>query len=100
MYLIDRNNNATGNIEAETYLTANQLKHIAEDPHNFITLAKYLYFLAEKDYNINDPKITVDLKVKFNGLETQNMIDPNADLVNLDKNPFVEKSWILPLKKN
>ena len=41
MYLIDRSNNATGNIEAETYLTANQLKHIAEDPHNFITLAKY-----------------------------------------------------------
>ena len=51
-------------------------------------------------YNTNEPKITVNLKVKFNGLETQNMIDPNADLVNLDKNPFAEKSWILPLKKN
>lgn len=51
-------------------------------------------------YNTNEPKITVDLKVKFNGLETQNMIAPNADLVNLDKNTFVEKSWILPLKKN
>ncbi len=51
-------------------------------------------------YNTNEPKITVDLKVKFNGLETQNMIVPNADLVNLDKNPFAEKSWILPLKKN
>ena len=51
-------------------------------------------------YNTNEPKITVDLKVKFNGLETQNMIAPNADLVNLDKNPFAEKSWILPLKKN
>ena len=100
MSLIDRSNNASGNIEAETYLTANQLKHIAEDPHNFIILAKYLYFLAEKDYNMNDPKITVDLKVKFNGLETQNLIAPNADLVNLDKNTFAEKSWILPLKKN
>ena len=100
MSLIDRSNNASGNIEAETYLTTNQLKHIAEDPNNFITLAKYLYFLAEKDYNMNDPKITVDLKVKFNGLETQNMIAPNADLVNLDTNPFAEKNWILPLKKN
>jgi len=100
MSLIDRSNNTSGNIEAETYLTTNQLKHIAEDPNNFITLAKYLYFLAEKDYNMNDPKITVDLKVKINGLETQNMIAPNADLVNLDTNPFAEKNWILPLKKN
>ena len=99
MSLIDRSNNTSGNIEAETYLTTNQLKHIAEDPNNFITLAKYLYFLAEKDYNMNDPKITVDLKVKINGLETQNMIAPNADLVNLDTNPFAEKNWILPLKK-
>ena len=50
-------------------------------------------------YNTNDPKITVDLKVKFNGLETQNMIAPNADLVNLDKNPFVEKVGFYHLKK-
>ena len=50
-------------------------------------------------YNTNEPKITVNLKVKFNGLETQNMIAPNADLVNLDKNTFAEKSWILLLKK-
>ena len=45
-------------------------------------------------YNTNEPKITVNLKVKFNGLETQKMIAPNADLVNLDKNTFAEKSWI------
>jgi len=100
MSLIDRSNNASGNIEVETYLSVNQLKHIAEDPHNFIALAKYLYFLAEKDYNMNDPKITVDLKVKFNGFETQNMIAPNADLVNLNKSPFAEKSWMLPINKN
>ena len=50
-------------------------------------------------YNTNEPKITVNLKVKFNGLETQNMIAPNADLVYLDKNTFAEKSWILLLKK-
>jgi hypothetical protein len=50
-------------------------------------------------YNTNEPKITINLKVKFNGLETQNMIVPNADLVYLDKNTFVEKSWILLLKK-
>ena len=50
-------------------------------------------------YNTNDHKITVDLKVKFNGLETQNMIAPNADLVNLDKNPFVEKVGFYHLKK-
>lgn len=51
-------------------------------------------------YNISHSKITLDLKVKFNSLENQNMIAPNADLVNLDINPFIEKNWILPLKKN
>jgi hypothetical protein len=50
-------------------------------------------------YNTNEPKITVNLKVKFNGLETQHVIVPNADLVYLDKNTFAEKSWILLLKK-
>ena len=100
MSLVDRSNNASGNIEVETYLSSNQIRHIADDPHNFITLAKYLYSVAEKDYNMNDPKITVDLKVKFNGSESQNIISPNADLVNLDNSPFAEKSWILPLNKN
>jgi len=32
-------------------------------------------------YNTNEPKITINLKVKFNGLGTQHVIAPNTDLV-------------------
>ena len=100
MTLTDRNNNASGEITVNSFLSANQLMHIAEDPYNLIHFAKYLHPLVEKKYGITDPKITVDLKLKFNGFEAQNIISPDADLVRLNGSPFKENNWILPLNKN
>ncbi len=100
MTLIDRGNNASGDITVASFLSKNQMTHIAEDPYNIIHLAKYLQPLIEKKYNILDPKITVDLKVKFNGFDTQNLISTEADLVKLSESPFANNEWIMPLIKN
>lgn len=100
MTLTDRISGASGEIDFRSFLSANQLIHIVEDPYNFIHFAKYLHPMVEKKYGIDDPKITVEIKVSFNGLQTQYMISPTADLIRLDESPFAENSWITPFKKN
>jgi len=100
MTLIDRNTKASGDIDVTSFLSTNQLQHIAEDPYNLIHLANYLHPLVEKEYGIDDPIINVDLKVSFNGLPSQYMISPTVDLTRLDESPFANNSWIIPLNKN
>jgi hypothetical protein len=99
IYAINRNTNYRVNIDVRSYLSKNQIKHIADDPRNLIYLAKYFYPLIEKNYRFRDPKVIIELEVKFNGFKSQNYISPSADLVRLDTNPFSNKNWILPLKK-
>ena len=99
VYAINRNTNYRVNIDVRSYLSKNQIKHIADDPRNLIHLAKYFYPLIEKNYRFKDPKVIIELDVKFNGFKSQNYISPSTDLVRLDTNPFSNKNWILPLKK-
>jgi len=88
-----------GPIEAKTFLSSNQYAHLLDDPDNLILLAKYLTPKAQKEYNINKPAITADIVVRFNGMPSQQMIQPDVDLSKLNEEDVSDRSWIIPLQK-
>lgn len=96
MRMIDRDRGDTLNVKGRTFLSANQYSHIAENPKNFIHLAKYLEKVVEKKYKVKNPIFNADVLVSFNGRKPQYMFSPHLDL--LDEKAVSGNSWILPLK--
>ena len=97
MELTDKSNGAKGPIDVKSFLSKNQMIHLAEDPGNFIQLAHYLSKRIEKETGIKDPKITANVELQFNGLPKQLMFDPELDLTKIEKNGKGNDSWIYPL---
>ena len=85
-FLLDKGYEVHGIKRRSSSFNTERIDHLYQDPH-------------EKNYRFRDPKVIIELEVKFNGFKSQNYISPSADLVRLDTNPFSNKNWILPLKK-
>ena len=98
--MVDKLSKDVMEIDVTTFLTKNQLVHIAEDQYNLVYLAKYLKQKALKQYKDVDPIIHMDLKVKFNGLPSQNMFPYTTELTQIDEQNYTDDSWMLPLKMN
>jgi len=86
-------------IEAKTFLTNNQYKHLADDPLNFVHLARYLQSRIEQETNIINPEINATVELRFNGLPKQFLFDPKLDLLNVEEKKLKNGTWLYPLKK-
>lgn len=98
MYIKDRQSGQINDIDYLSFLTTNQQDHLFDDPYQFIHLAKYLSKQVEARTALVDPIITAEIKVEFNGLPAQDMIDSSIDLTRLTENPFADNFWIVPLQ--
>ncbi|QNJ97190.1 HTTM domain-containing protein [Constantimarinum furrinae] len=98
MTFSDRKTGEFGPVEVSSFLSTNQFIHLAEDPDNFIHLAKYLHKKIESSTGIIDPLIRADVQVSFNGLTNQPMFARDLDLVRVSEKEQFGESWISPLQ--
>jgi len=92
---------ATGqimNVKPKTFLTKNQEIHIADDPYQFITLAKYISQQAKEKTDLSDPSVIADIKVIFNGKAIQPIFNDNLDLSKLSNAKLSNQDWLKPLR--
>ena len=94
--LIDEERGISANLDPRAVLTIKQYTNLGYYPELVIPVADNLREAASKK-GVKNPKIYVDYKVGFMGLELQDMIDPKLELGSLKYSPFSHSEWILPL---
>lgn len=94
MSLTDRKTSKTYNLDGKTFVSKNQFMHMLEYPYTFVHLAKYISKKLYRERGFVNPIIKTNLKVEFNGMPNQNMINPNVDLTQINESHFVEHPWI------
>jgi len=52
-----------------------------------------------KTMGLKDPIVTADVKVRWNGRNAVNTVDPNRDLTKVDYQPFQHLDWVAPMPK-
>jgi vitamin K-dependent gamma-carboxylase len=85
-------------VDYRSFVSANQLLHLIEDPFAVVQLAKYLGHKSRRR-GVKDARVTARIEVSFNGRAPQLMIEPNVDLTRVDISPFVKHNWIVPLEE-
>ena len=98
MTVIDRTTEAVTQIDHASFLSANQYKHMIEDPYAVIQFAKYIHKKANTRGMV-DPIVKASIMVSFNGRTPQLMINPDVDLSRVNESPFASNYWISPLKE-
>ncbi len=79
------------------YLTAYQEKQMAIQPDLILQYAHFLADTFKAQYGISNPVVTVDCHVALNGRTSQRLIDPAANLAEIEDS-LLPKSWILPFQ--
>jgi hypothetical protein len=89
---------SSGEIDPFRYLTDWQYDEMAARPDMIVQFARYLDRNARETFGIADLKVTADVYVSLNGREYQRMLDPRADLSEVESSPFRSADYITPLR--
>ena len=95
--LKDEQKGIEASLDPRTVLTVKQYTNLGYYPELILPVSDNLR-QAALEKGVLDPKIYVDYKVAFNGLASQYIVSPNAELSTLYYSPIRHSSWILPLK--
>ena len=71
---------------------------MAARPDMIVQFARHFERDARKQFGVEDLKVTADVETSLNGREYQRLIDPNADLTEVDMSPFATADFIEPLR--
>jgi hypothetical protein len=81
-------------IDNKDFLTEKQIVFMSYQPDMILQFAHFLADKYKNEKGYNDPVVTVDCFVAFNGRPARRFIDPDVDLTKI-KDGFGHKNWIL-----
>ncbi len=84
-------------VEVHTFINDVQIKCASMDPRCVADFAKFLKQEAIK-YDAQNPMVTANIKIEYNGRAEQYFIDPNVDLSEVSYSPFKKLDWVIPVK--
>ena len=93
-FTITGDNNKRVMVNNEDYLTPFQEKQMSFQPDMILEFAHFLGRHYES-MGFNNPKVTVDCFVSFNGRLSTRLIRPQTNLLDF-KGSFSQKSWVIP----
>ena len=93
-FTITGDNNKRVMVNNEDYLTPFQEKQMSFQPDMILEFAHFLGKHYES-MGFNNPKVTVDCFVSFNGRLSTRLIRPQTNLLDF-KDSFSQKSWVIP----
>lgn len=91
-YIQDGPNGRKGQVFNEEFINDHQEKQMAMQPDMILQYAHYLAVIYKKR-GVDDPVVTVESYVTLNGSESQMLIDPKVNLVDI-KDDWSHKWWI------
>ena len=97
-FVSDPASGRSNEIDPFVYLTEWQYDEMAARPDMIVQFARHFERDARKQFGVEDLKVTADVETSLNGREYQRLIDPNADLTEVDMSPFATADFIEPLR--
>jgi vitamin K-dependent gamma-carboxylase len=85
-------------VDPFAYLTDWQYDEMAARPDMIVQFARHLEDDARKNFGVDDLKVTTQADASLNGRAFQRMIDPQADLTEVELSPFTTADFIEPLR--
>jgi vitamin K-dependent gamma-carboxylase len=86
-------------IDPLIYLTDWQYDEMASRPDMIVQFARHIDRDARESFGADDLKVTVQAEASLNGREFQRLIDPEADLSEVEMSPFMTADFIEPLRE-
>jgi vitamin K-dependent gamma-carboxylase len=80
------------------YLTDWQYDEMASRPDMIVQFARHIERDAERNFGVRDVTVTAEVDASLNGREYQTLIDPEADLSEVESSPFMTADYIEPLR--
>lgn len=80
------------------YLTRFQEKQLSIQPDFILQFAHFLSDQYQQQYQYINPIVTANAHVALNGRASQQFIDPNINLAQVEDG-FLPKKWVLPLRE-
>jgi vitamin K-dependent gamma-carboxylase len=87
-----------GEIDPLQYLTDWQYDEMASRPDMIVQFARHLERDARENLGARDVKVTAEVEASLNGRHYQRLIDPHADLSEVEASPFTTADYIEPLR--
>ncbi|MGH3116428.1 MAG: HTTM domain-containing protein [Gaiellales bacterium] len=88
----------SGEIDPLIYLTDWQYDEMAARPDMIVQFAHHIESDAQATFGVRDLRVTVQSEASLNGRGFQRMIDPKADLSDVNMSPFSTADFIEPLR--
>ena len=85
-------------IDPFAYLTEWQYDEMAARPDMIVQFANHVERDAREAFGVADLKVTAEVQASLNGREYEQMIDPQADLSEVESTPFATADYIEPLR--
>ncbi len=93
----DKTTGKKAEIQNSKYLTKFQEKQMSIQPDFMLQFAKIIANDFKERYGIEQAKVTANIHVALNNRPSQQLIEPNANVLDL-KDTWRNKEWILPFK--
>jgi hypothetical protein len=90
----DEKNGKKYEIDNNLYLSGYQIKRMAVQPEHIRQFAHFLARVYKEKFSIENPKVTADVFVAYNGRVSKRLIKKEVDLTKIEANSKSE-SWIL-----
>jgi hypothetical protein len=97
-FAIDGASGRREEIDPFQYLTDWQYDEMAARPDMIVQFAHHIERDARETLGMEDAKVTAEAVASLNGREYQLLIDPKADLSEVDPSPFTTADYIEPLR--
>jgi vitamin K-dependent gamma-carboxylase len=85
-------------IDPFRYLTDWQYDEMAARPDMIVQFARHIERDARTTFGMEDVKVTAEVDASLNGRDHQRLIDPEADLTEVEVSPFTTADYIEPLR--
>lgn len=96
-FVIDPRSSQREEIDPLLYLTDWQYAEMAARPDMVVQFAHHVERAARERLGVRDVAVTADVTASLNGREAEWLIDPEADLTNVDPSPFRTADYVMPL---
>jgi len=93
----DPGSGRSGEVDPFQYVTDWQYDEMAARPDMVVQLAKHIESKAVGEFGIADLVVKAEVEASLNGREPEPLIDPQADLTEIELSPFRTADWIEPL---
>lgn len=93
----DPGSGQSGEVDPFQYVTDWQYDEMAGRPDMVVQLAKHIENKATGEFGIADLVVKARVDASLNGREAEPLIDPEADLTEIELSPFRTADWIEPL---